>query len=240
MRASIAFETRPSSLSTSPSSPTGTRASSRPVSVMWRSVSSSSRTGRNACQVNAPPPTSPTTTTIASSAVSSARTIAEKPLAFERRATDLKDRAVHEPFGSHFEPYRRAPGRHDAPPLAVAQLLEGVRAPTGGHAGQQDLGVGADQPDKHLVFAARRLLGGDRAADPVHARALESCRVIGELDADQVVVALVERSRQQEVGDHGDEQHAHREDRGIPERQPEAERLGYAPRGGAGHEAVAG
>ena len=166
--------------------------------------------------------------------------MAQKPLTFERRATDLKNRAVREPLGCHFEPYRRAAGRHDAPSLAVAQLLEGVRAPTGGHAGQQNLGVGSDQSHEHLVFAARRLLGGHRAADAGHARAFESRRVVGKLDANQIVVPLGKRARQQAIGDRGDEEHAHREDRGVPEGEPEAECLGDAPWGGAGHQAVEG
>ena len=133
MRASMALETRPSSLRTSPSSPTGTRASSRPVWVMWRSVSSSSRTGRNACHVSAPPPTSPTTTTITSSAPSSARTSRRNRSRSSVVRPTCSMRAVRQPLGGHLEPHgrARAPARCASPrrrPAARARTSPSWRA----------------------------------------------------------------------------------------------------------------
>ena len=166
--------------------------------------------------------------------------IAQEALAFERGAADLEQRAVHQAFGGHLEAHGRAARRHDAPALAAVQLFEGVRTPAGGHAGQEDLRVSAHQPHEYLVLAARGLLGGNGATDAGDTGAFEAPGIVGQLHADQIVVTLAERPSKQHVGQRRDEQHADGEDRGIPERQPETERLGDTSWCGRDHPPAAG
>ena len=206
MRSSIWLETCASSLSTSRPPSAGTRASKRPVRVISRSVSSKCLSGAKVVQVMAPPPMSPSTTTDPAGHRAGREPAAacDRARAWSGRLEGRRLRAA----GA--SPLRAAQARCGPGPTASLRLRSVRRRADRGRTSPTRMARWRARP-RHSTTPVGRTRArrcpeacsaATASAQAVDARAVEAGRVVGQLDAHDLVVPLDQRPLEQPVGQH--------------------------------------